>query len=42
MAKDVERALLDAIATGAQCSPEQAVEYLTALKAEKRYRRDVY
>jgi sulfite reductase (NADPH) flavoprotein alpha-component len=42
MAKDVERALLDVIAQGLQGSPEQAAEYLAAMKAQKRYRRDVY
>jgi sulfite reductase (NADPH) flavoprotein alpha-component len=42
MAKDVEQALLDVIARGSQGTPEQAAEYLAAMKAQKRYRRDVY
>lgn len=42
MAKDVETALLNAIAEGLQGTPEQAAEYLATMKAQKRYRRDVY
>ena len=42
MAKDVESALLDVIASGAHCSAEQAAERLAELKVQKRYRRDVY
>jgi sulfite reductase (NADPH) flavoprotein alpha-component len=42
MAKDVEQALLDVIATGSQSTPEQAAEYLATMKTQKRYRRDVY
>ena len=42
MAKDVETALLDVIAQQSQCSPEQALEYLAAMKKQKRYQRDVY
>jgi sulfite reductase (NADPH) flavoprotein alpha-component len=42
MAKDVELALLDAIATGANGTPDQAAEYLAAMKKQKRYQRDVY
>jgi sulfite reductase (NADPH) flavoprotein alpha-component len=42
MAKDVELALLDAIANGARCTPDKAQEYLAAMKKSKRYQRDVY
>jgi sulfite reductase (NADPH) flavoprotein alpha-component len=42
MAKSVESALLGAIAEGARCVPEQAREYLTAMKKQGRYQRDVY
>jgi sulfite reductase (NADPH) flavoprotein alpha-component len=42
MAKSVELALLDAIAEGAQCAPDQAREYLAAMKKQGRYQRDVY
>jgi sulfite reductase (NADPH) flavoprotein alpha-component len=42
MAKDVELALLDAIAKGSNGTPEQATEYLAAMKKQKRYQRDVY
>lgn len=42
MAKDVETALLDAIAKGSNGTPEQANEYLAAMKKQKRYQRDVY
>ncbi|MDE3104313.1 MAG: oxidoreductase [Acidobacteriota bacterium] len=42
MAKDVETALLEAIAKGLQGTPEQANEYLAAMKKQKRYQRDVY
>ena len=42
MAKDVELALLDAIANGANSTLEHAHEYLAAMKAAKRYQRDVY
>jgi sulfite reductase (NADPH) flavoprotein alpha-component len=42
MAKDVETALLDAIADGKNCSPEHAQEYLAELKKQKRYQLDVY
>jgi sulfite reductase (NADPH) flavoprotein alpha-component len=42
MAKDVETALLDAIALGANATPEHAAEYLAAMKKQKRYQRDVY
>jgi sulfite reductase (NADPH) flavoprotein alpha-component len=42
MAKDVETALLDAIAKGQDSTPEAAQEYLTAMKKAKRYQRDVY
>jgi sulfite reductase (NADPH) flavoprotein alpha-component len=42
MAKDVETALLDAIAKGSNGTLEQANEYLSAMKKQKRYQRDVY
>lgn len=42
MAKDVETALLDAIADGKGYSPEHAQEYLAEMKKAKRYQLDVY
>jgi sulfite reductase (NADPH) flavoprotein alpha-component len=42
MAKSVEQALLEAVATGSQGTLEQAAEYLAAMKKQKRYQRDVY
>jgi sulfite reductase (NADPH) flavoprotein alpha-component len=42
MAKDVELALLDAIAKGSNGTLDDAAEYLTKMKAQKRYQRDVY
>jgi sulfite reductase (NADPH) flavoprotein alpha-component len=42
MAKDVELALLDAIALGSHGTLEHANEYLTEMKKQKRYQRDVY
>jgi sulfite reductase (NADPH) flavoprotein alpha-component len=42
MAKDVELALLDCIAKGANGTLEHANEYLVAMKKAKRYQRDVY
>ena len=42
MAKDVELALLDAIATGSNGTLEHAQEYLETMKKQKRYQRDVY
>lgn len=42
MAKDVEQALLDVIAQGANGTLEHAAEYLAAMKKAKRYQRDVY
>jgi sulfite reductase (NADPH) flavoprotein alpha-component len=42
MAKEVEQALLDAIAKGSNGTPEQAAEYLAVMKKQKRYQRDVY
>jgi sulfite reductase (NADPH) flavoprotein alpha-component len=42
MAKDVETALLDAIAKGANGTLDHAAEYLAAMKKQKRYQRDVY
>ena len=42
MAKDVETALLDAIAKGSHGTLDHAAEYLEAMKKQKRYQRDVY
>lgn len=42
MAKDVETALLDAIAKGSNGTLDHAAEYLAQMKKEKRYQRDVY
>lgn len=42
MAKDVELALLDAIAKGSNGTLEHANEYLANMKKQKRYQRDVY
>jgi sulfite reductase (NADPH) flavoprotein alpha-component len=42
MAKDVELALLDAIARGSNGTLDHAAEYLAAMKKQKRYQRDVY
>ena len=42
MAKDVELALLDSIANGKRCSPDEAKEYLATMKKAKRYQLDVY
>ncbi len=42
MAKDVETALLDVIALGSHGTLDHAVEYLAAMKKQRRYERDVY
>jgi sulfite reductase (NADPH) flavoprotein alpha-component len=42
MAKDVETALLDAIAKGSNSTLDHANEYLAEMKKQKRYQRDVY
>jgi sulfite reductase (NADPH) flavoprotein alpha-component len=42
MAKDVETALLQVIAKEGGKTPDQAKDYLEAMKAQKRYLRDVY
>ncbi len=42
MAKDVEMALLDAIARGSNGTLDHAAEYLANMKKQKRYQRDVY
>ncbi len=42
MAKDVDAALHEVIATEGGKSPEQAAEYVAQLKKDKRYQRDVY
>ncbi|MEM1036947.1 MAG: sulfite reductase subunit alpha [Pseudomonadota bacterium] len=42
MAKDVDAALHEIIETEGGMSPEKAVEYISQLKRDKRYLRDVY
>ena len=42
MAKDVHTALIETIAPHGQLDQEKAEEFLTQLKREKRYQRDVY
>ena len=42
MAKDVDVALLDAIAKGQNATPDEAQAYLTEMKKAKRYQLDVY
>ena len=42
MAKDVEQTLLDTIADGKGCTPDDAQSYLATMKKEKRYQLDVY
>lgn len=42
MAKDVEQALLDVVAEHGGLDPEQADEFLSELRVERRYQRDVY
>lgn len=42
MAKDVDAALHEVISRGLSKTSEQAAEYVAALKAAKRYQRDVY
>ncbi len=42
MAKDVEAALLDVIASESGKGPEHAAQYLVGMKKQKRYQRDVY
>jgi sulfite reductase (NADPH) flavoprotein alpha-component len=42
MAKDVDSALHAIVEKHGGKSPEQAKEYVEALKKEKRYRKDVY
>lgn len=42
MAKDVDTALHDIVAEQGGMSVEQAVDYVKAMKKEKRYQRDVY
>lgn len=42
MAKDVEQALIDAIAEHGKLSAEDAEEYLDNLREDRRYQRDVY
>ncbi|MNE67168.1 Sulfite reductase [NADPH] flavoprotein alpha-component [compost metagenome] len=42
MAKDVDDALHDIVATHGGLSPEAAADYVNGLKREKRYLRDVY
>ena len=42
MAKDVDQALHEVVATHGGLSTEQAADYVNTLKKEKRYLRDVY
>ena len=42
MAKDVEQALLDVVAEQGGMDPEAADEFLSELRIERRYQRDVY
>ncbi|MCX8960356.1 NADPH-dependent assimilatory sulfite reductase flavoprotein subunit [Erwinia psidii] len=42
MAKDVEQALLDVVAEHGGMDPETADEFLSELRIERRYQRDVY
>ncbi len=42
MAKDVDKALHDVIATHGKLSDEQAIDYVNQMKKDKRYVRDVY
>lgn len=42
MAKDVEQTLLDTIADGKGCTPDNAQAYLGEMKKAKRYQLDVY
>ena len=42
MAKDVDSALLDAVAKGCHCTLDAAQEYVATMKKEKRYQLDVY
>ncbi len=42
MAKDVDVALHEAVEKAGGKTPEEAAEYITALKKDKRYRKDVY
>jgi sulfite reductase (NADPH) flavoprotein alpha-component len=42
MAKDVDAALHSVVEKHGEKSPEQAKEYIDALKKDKRYRKDVY
>jgi sulfite reductase (NADPH) flavoprotein alpha-component len=42
MAKDVDAALHEVVRVGSGCTAEQSAEYVSRLKKEKRYQRDVY
>ncbi|MFJ3826282.1 hypothetical protein [Streptomyces nodosus] len=42
MAKDVDQALKDIIATHGNMTPNEATAYVRRLSADKRYVRDVY
>jgi len=42
MAKDVDKALHEVIATHGKLSEQQAIDYVNQLKKDKRYVRDVY
>ncbi len=42
MAKDVDTALHEVVQKAGGKTPEEAIEYIDALKKAKRYRKDVY
>jgi sulfite reductase (NADPH) flavoprotein alpha-component len=42
MAKDVDQALQKVVEVAGNKTPDQAAEYIDALRASKRYQRDVY
>lgn len=42
MAKDVHQALVEIVSTQGDKTPEQAEQYLTQLRKDKRYQKDVY
>ena len=42
MAKDVDTALHDIIVEHGKITPAEAIDYVKAMKKEKRYQRDVY
>ena len=42
MTKAVHEAIREVIATESKCNEEEAEAYLTQLKVDRRYQRDVY